>query len=130
MDIKKLIDDLQVCADSDIPCAACERYEKKCTGTLGDVLRLMLEAADALEAQQKRIEELEKQQRWVPVTERLPEDGSERVLVFVVTGDYNYPVGNHPIDTDRYWGKHGKWVRYGDKVTHWMPLPEPPKGVG
>lgn len=68
--------------------------------------------------------------KWIPVTERLPEDRNDRVLVFVENEKYPYcPVGNQPIDTDRYRGKYGKWVRYGDKVTYWMPLPEPPKEV-
>ena len=22
---------------------------------------------------------------------------------------------------------HGRWYNYGEAVTHWMPLPEPPK---
>ena len=61
-------------------------------------------------------------QKWIPVSERLPEDMLERVLV---TTDCDTPVGNQRIDTDRY--RHGRWVRYGDHVTHWMPLPEPPK---
>ena len=57
-------------------------------------------------------------QKWIPVTERLPENPLERVLALCI-GDY--PVGNPKIDTDRY--KDGRWVRYGKDVTHWMPLP-------
>ena len=64
------------------------------------------------------------EQKWIPVTERLPEDMQERVLVMTV-GDY--PVGNQRMDTDRY--RNDSWVRYGKDVTHWMPLPEPPKEV-
>lgn len=63
-------------------------------------------------------------QRWIPVTERLPEDDRQRVLA-VCIGDYL--VGYPRIDTDRYVRQH--WVRYGNDVTHWMPLPEPPKEV-
>ena len=62
--------------------------------------------------------------KWIPVTERLPEDIYERVLVKV--DSCNILVGNPKIDTDRY--DLGMWVRYGSHVTHWMPLPEPPKG--
>lgn len=60
--------------------------------------------------------------RWIPVTERLPSFEIERVLVAV---DVNLIMGNPKMDTDRY--LNGRWVRYGDHVTHWMPLPEPPK---
>ena len=60
--------------------------------------------------------------RWIPVTERVPNDDNERVLVFTKG---NAPIGNQRMDTDRY--RRGEWVRYGGNVTHWMPLPEPPK---
>lgn len=63
-------------------------------------------------------------QRWIPVTERLPEDDKRRVLA-VCIGDY--PIGYPKIDTDRY--VRGHWVRYGNDVTYWMPLPKSPKEV-
>ena len=74
MEIDKLIDDLRVCADDDIICQACERYDKMgiMGGTAECALKLLLEAAAGLEAQQRRIAELEEQRRWIPVTERLP----------------------------------------------------------
>lgn len=62
------------------------------------------------------------QQKWIPVTERLPENPLERVLALCL-GDY--PVGNPKMDTDRC--RDGRWVRYGKDVTHWMPLPQSPK---
>ena len=61
-------------------------------------------------------------QEWIPVTERLPGFDTERVLV-MTQGDLI--LGYPKMDTDRY--VNGNWVRYGDHVTHWMPLPEPPK---
>lgn len=101
--------------------------------------RMMHKAADrlkeldthnaALESERQAWLVDQQKQMWIPVTERLPEDRNDRVLV-ITNEKYPYcPVGNQPIDTDRYRGKYGKWVRYGDKVTHWMPLPEPPKEV-
>ena len=78
--------------------------------------KLYNEAADA-------IEELSKP-KWIPVTERLPEDG-ERALV--MRFDY---VTNTPF-YDLLWFDKGEWWnrRYTGNyaVTHWMPLPEPPK---
>lgn len=62
-------------------------------------------------------------QQWIPVTERLPKDRKERVLVKLT--DANSITGTPAMDTDRY--VIDEWVRYGDFVTHWMPLPEPPK---
>ena len=50
-------------------------------------------AADALEAAEKRVKELESAQRWIPVTERLPEQppdfvGKDGKLYFVSSGDF------------------------------------------
>ena len=58
-------------------------------------------------------------QKWIPVTERLPEE-DVRVLVWLGTGDITYTQ----IDTDRL--HKGKWRRWTKNVTHWMLLPEPP----
>jgi hypothetical protein len=65
-------------------------------------------------------------QEWIPVKERLPEDWKERVLVKI--NDANNIIGHPDMDTDRYMGEI--WVRWGHNVTHWMPLPPPPKGDG
>ena len=62
-------------------------------------------------------------QEWISVMDRLPKDDKQRVMVACI-GDY--PIGYPKIDADRY--VRGHWVRYGSYVTHWMPLPEPPKG--
>lgn len=62
--------------------------------------------------------------KWVPVVEQLPGFDTERVLV-MTRGDLI--LGYPKMDTDRYVA--GRWVRYGNMVTHWMPLPELPKEV-
>lgn len=63
---------------------------------------------------------------WISVEERLPDNNMERVLVFLMDDDFTKPIGDNKIDTDRF--VDGKWVRWSRFVTHWMPLPEPPKG--
>lgn len=69
-------------------------------------------------------------QEWISVKDRLPDRG-ERVLCFIKSSGkhqndiifdnvYNgILVGYNP---PKY-----VWEWYGDYVTHWMPLPEPPK---
>lgn len=80
-------------------------------------------------------------QKWIPVTERLPEDvyGKNRdkiaVLVCTKSGNVSQCVrcADCVLIADETfsrveWIKNGKfyWSK-GKDVTHWMPLPEPPK---
>lgn len=99
-----------------------------------DDFPLLREAADAIEeldtlldgvsadneALCETIEKL-KNPRWIPVTERLPDVGKDVLcfcranICFVLGWD-----GNHWHEgADRYY--------MSGFVTHWMPLPEPPK---
>ena len=64
-------------------------------------------------------------QEWIPVTERLPEPWKQ-VLIY----------SRHDFcESAFYIGVPGKWrvtwnheMLDADSVTHWIPLPEPPKG--
>lgn len=63
-------------------------------------------------------------QEWIPATERLPENIANRVLVVcersngVFYAHYKKPFWIN-LETDK---------PFISTVTHWMPLPEPPKG--
>ena len=62
-------------------------------------------------------------QQWIPVTERLPESGK---CVIIACENGNVAEGCYQA-----YGK--KWVQFRWSteridVTHWMPLPQPPKG--
>ena len=81
-----------------------------------------LKEGEAQEYHQLCAEALERS-RWIPVTERLPDNETTRVLVNV-TGTKGL-IGVPAIDTDRV--VDGQWVRWGEYVTHWMPLPNKPK---
>lgn len=103
----ELMDKAEEWADKkcdELDCDECPAYKKLCNCM--DYL-----VADYLIANGVTI------QKWIPVSERLPEI-NERVLVW-----YRDKIGKKGIDTDRCWGRLGKWVRFGDGVTHWMPLP-------
>ena len=69
-----------------------------------------------------------KQSEWINVEDRLPDNGMERVLVFLADDWFTKPIGENKIDTDRV--VDGKWVRWSNHVTHWMPLPEAPEMKG
>ncbi len=57
--------------------------------------------------------------KWISVKDRLPEPGS---YVLVFTDDHC----DYTAHYDGYWWLSGK-PALSYKVTHWMPLPEPPK---
>jgi len=65
-------------------------------------------------------------QRWIPVTERLPEN-DQWALCFMKDksfGTFSVFQWNY---IDWQWNDGNEWFDEKD-VTHWMPLPEPPKG--
>ena len=66
--------------------------------------------------------------KWIPVTERLPEyDGT--YLVFTTSGTVTTARWYAEHDMRNYRGDFIRHVegRFHRNVTHWMPLPEPPK---
>lgn len=65
-------------------------------------------------------------QRWIPVTERLPENGKV-VLVYGKRGGI-YTAWCNRLYKNPGWHKLNSKSHYCEP-THWMPLPEPPKGV-
>lgn len=114
----------------------CSDLECPGSGECPTVGCLFREAADAIEELQKDLERskeyevfwekeaneaLKKFQvavaskpRWIPVTERLPEKNTWVLAYCKYKG--------HVVD---YMDINGLWS-YGN-ITHWMPLPEPPK---
>ena len=61
------------------------------------------------------------EQKWIPVTERLPteEDANEEGLVLV-----------RNIGCPQYEAMDWDQVKmFRSRISHWMPLPEPPKEV-
>lgn len=65
--------------------------------------------------------------KWIPVTERLPNENEDVLCsrgnhIGALMDVYTYKGNNKWEDT------YGNW-NYGDieGITHWMPLPEPPK---
>ena len=67
--------------------------------------------------------------KWIPVTERLPEYfGTFLVAIDEVHGEKRISVDAADFDPERKSWTTWNYFCAGYKVTHWMPLPEPPKG--
>ena len=71
-------------------------------------------------------------QEWVSVDERLPEKQHDWVLTackLVPEGYYGVPHIAE-LRNGKWWADGGDFplIEIGVEVTHWMPLPAPPKG--
>lgn len=65
-------------------------------------------------------------QEWIPVSERLPEKGEE-VLIFDTRENWIGFAWLHPDET--WTTSLGFDFPFDlEEVTHWMPIPTPPKG--
>ena len=65
--------------------------------------------------------------KWIPVTERLPDHFG--VFIVAIKEPGKERVGKDCADFDPFektWLPSMYWD-HGYKVTHWMPLPEPPE---
>jgi len=71
---------------------------------------------------QARVQELEQERRWIPVSERLPEDTR---IYDVAIADYEYSWTGSCV--------FGKWIGESGKailgVTHWKYRTQPPQEV-
>ena len=117
-----IVQALRCCAEG--KCKDCAMHEDKqrCQENLLD------KAAEAIERLTAENAALREKQRWIPVTERLPERDVQ------VLGWYK----DNPFSQYRpevvAWNGNG-WVfvyahRYVTNVTHWMPLPDAPEKGG
>ena len=66
-------------------------------------------------------------QKWIPVTERLPDmHGTFIVALYIRSRKRKYSDSATFDPVTKRWRTHLFWGKCM-KVTHWMPLPEPPK---
>ena len=140
MNPKELVKALRRCANGE---------SDECPFTERGVCGCPEMSADQIERDQKEIAELREKQQWIPVAERLPE---ELVCVNVVWVNrapelYYEKIKGVPFSgTACFFGERWYWdspivldmlSEYGEDdpdlvddavdITHWMPLPEPPK---
>jgi hypothetical protein len=74
-------------------------------------------------------------QKWIPVTERLPKKITNKVVVLCENGyrgfghyeDYKGKQTWYNLESDKPFTDWDYGEEDSYKVTHWMPLPQPPK---
>ena len=80
----------------------------------------------------KRAREYLSKRRWITVTKRPPDESGNYLTAFgdgtaMAVNEFMHPRG-WLTEEGRKANPNGKW--YWGGVTHWMPLPEPPKENG
>lgn len=114
-----IVQALRCCAEGECKDCAMHEDKQRCQENLLD------KAAEAIERLTAENAALREKQRWIPVTERLPE---RDVQVLGWYKDNPFSQYRHEVVA---WNGNG-WVfvyahRYVTNVTHWMPLPEAPE---
>ena len=98
--------------------------ERKCEALEADYVisnRELLIKQVEINRQSARIAELEAERRWIPVGERLPEDGE---VVWLWDGN-NLGMGYYLVLSGCFMDRDTPLRRI--KPTHWMSLPTPPE---
>lgn len=67
----------------------------------------------------------EKREEWIQVTERLPERADEVLIAYLEK--YDDWTEEYEVSTATYMPRAGRWDYDHLKITHWMPLPQPPE---
>ena len=65
---------------------------------------------------------------WISVNDRLPEKDGKYIVARREGSRYSISVRKFRKDVPCWYsGYCGHWERRTNGITHWMPLPEPPK---
>ena len=121
-----LVKRLRTCGNL-LSCNKC-KWEPECDG-ISDSFR---KAADAIESTNKAYQMISEayeaevtKQNWISVTEKLPDQG-KFVLVYGDLYPNKHDGGVIAVSKRMDWNY---WQGFGRErnITHWMPLPEPPK---
>jgi hypothetical protein len=122
----EIVKSLRCCAEI----GECEKCPIDAEATWDDCRKRDVEAADMIERLTAENAALREKQRWIPVTERMPEvwrndETKELVNYMIYSPDFGVDIGN-------YHAKAKKWLCMAlpCTVTYWMPLPEAPEEGG
>ena len=97
----------------------------------GELAKLINDAADTIELLSIKLRASQPEQRWIPVSERLPDDveiGEEYPTVIFCTAEGTVHVGGYEHYLGGKWWYMETWEDEAKGVIAWMPLPEPWRG--
>ena len=103
--------------------------------TLWDVVTSAIDTIESLVSENNRLK-TENKPRWIPVTERLPEDdlpkGSTakqiKVIVAYKRKNCSWVIRTQLRQKGRWYGRPDEWDwSVSDPISHWIPLPDSPK---
>ena len=81
--------------------------------------------ANGVTVQDSKVVEIDQFKQWIPVTERLPEESDEYIAY---CGDGFIAILPYSVQYKLFNTFDGNGTKHAMAATHWMPLPEPPKG--
>lgn len=128
MEILKIVERLEDYSRKIFAVMADEEF----TETMSEAASLLIRQGEKIADLESKVAELEAQNRWIPVTERVPEH-TENVLVLCTDKFANVRLEQAYL-LAQYNPEDG-WIlemwpeKESPNVTHWMPLPVPPKEV-
>ena len=117
-ELEKVIKALEFCTTSE-DCRLCvywQTFDNTGCQTMKDALELL------------------KDRRWIPVSERLPKNMANRVIVYLQHKDYAPYIGYGHYEKflgEEMWydlENNTQFSKRGYTVTHWMPMPDSPEG--
>jgi len=99
--------------------AADAKLQKNCIANMDISCMMVLEMLDAIESLQSQLSEAKAESGWISADTDIPND----------SGRYLVNVNGFGVRVDRYTKSEdvNGWLKYFGYVTHWMPLPSPPK---